>query len=91
MKKNVTDFAEYLESYFTDYLAAEQGVSKHTIRSYRDTFVLLIDYMCDNQNFSVNKLSMRDFSRDRASQRGINGMHAYVRFLSIWNERILPS
>lgn len=65
MKKNVTDFAEYLESYFTDYLAAEQGVSKHTIRSYRDTFVLLIDYMRDNQNFSVNKLSMKDFSRDR--------------------------
>ncbi len=65
MKANVTDFAEHLESYFTDYLAAEQGVSKHTVRSYRDTFVLLIDYMCDNQCLSVNKLSMKDFSRDR--------------------------
>ncbi len=65
MKTDVTDFAEYLESFFTDYLAAEQGVSKHTVRSYRDTFVLLIDYMSDNQNVSVNKLSMKDFSRDR--------------------------
>jgi site-specific recombinase XerC len=49
MKTEVTDFAEYLESFFTDYLGAEQGVSKHTVRSYRDTFILLIDYMSNTQ------------------------------------------
>jgi integrase/recombinase XerD len=65
MKTGVTDFAEYLESFFTDYLAAELAVSKHTIRSYRDTFVLLIEYMSENQKVFVNKLSMKDFSRDR--------------------------
>ena len=64
MKIDVTDFAEYLESFFSDYLASEQGVSKHTIRSYRDTFVLLIDYMSDVQGISVDKLSMMNFSRD---------------------------
>jgi site-specific recombinase XerD len=64
MKTDVTDFAEYLESFFTDYLAAEQGVSKHTVRSYRDTFILLIDYMSDIQGICVNKLSMKDFNRD---------------------------
>jgi integrase/recombinase XerD len=64
MKTDVTDFAEYLESFFTDYLAAEQGVSKHTVRSYRDTFVLLIDYMSDIKGISVNKLSTKDFNRD---------------------------
>jgi integrase/recombinase XerD len=53
-----------LESFFTDYLAAEQGVSKHTVRSYRDTFILLIDYMSDTHGISVNKLSMTNFSRD---------------------------
>jgi len=65
MKTDVTDFAEYLECFFADYLAAEQGVSKHTVRSYRDTFILLIDYMSDIQGVCVNKLSMKDFSRDR--------------------------
>ena len=65
MKTNVTDFAQYLESFFTDYLAAEQGVSKHTIRSYRDTFILLIDYMSDIHSIDVNKISMKDFNRDR--------------------------
>lgn len=64
MKTDVTDFAKYLESFFNDYLASEQGVSKHTVRSYRDTFVLLIDYMSDVQGISVNKLSMTSFSRD---------------------------
>ena len=65
MKTDVTDFARNLESFFTDYLAAEQGVSNHTVRSYRDTFVLLIDYLSYDHNISVNKLSMKDFSRDR--------------------------
>lgn len=64
MKTDVTDFAEYLESFFNDYLAAEQGASKHTVRSYRDTFVLLIDYMSDIQGIAVDKLSMTNFSRD---------------------------
>jgi integrase/recombinase XerD len=64
MKTDVTDFADYLESFFTDYLGAEQGVSKHTVRSYRDTFVLLIDYMIDVQGIPVDKLSMTNLSRD---------------------------
>jgi site-specific recombinase XerD len=64
MKTDVTDFAQYLESFFNDYLASEQGVSKHTVRSYRDTFVLLIDYMSDVQGISVDNLSMSNFNRD---------------------------
>ena len=64
MKTDVTDFAEYLESFFTDYLGSEQGASKHTVRSYRDTFILLIDYMSDVQGISVDKLSMTNLNRE---------------------------
>ena len=64
MKTDVTDFAEYLESFFFDYLGTEQGASKHTVRSYRDTFILLIDYMSGVKGISVDKLSMKSFSRD---------------------------
>lgn len=60
----MTDFAEYLESFFTDYLGAEQGASKHTVRSYRDTFILLIDYMIDVQGIPVDKLLMANLNRD---------------------------
>ncbi len=64
MKTDVTDFAEYLESFFIDYLGAEQGASKHTVRSYRDTFILLIDYMNDFQGIPVDKLFMVNLNRD---------------------------
>ncbi|MBS7230975.1 tyrosine-type recombinase/integrase [Flavobacterium psychroterrae] len=64
MKKRITDFAEYLEAFFIEYLGAEINVSKHTVRSYRDTFVHLIDYMGNVQGISVNKLMMKDFDRD---------------------------
>lgn len=60
----MTDFAEHLESFFTDYLGSELGASKHTVRSYRDTFILLIDYMSDVQGVSVDKLSMANLSRE---------------------------
>jgi len=64
MKAEVTDFAEYLESFFTDYLGAEQGVSKHTVRSYRDTFILLIDFMSNDQGIPIDKLLMVNLNRD---------------------------
>jgi integrase/recombinase XerD len=63
MRMTTTDFARYLEAFFTEYLGAEMNVSKHTIRSYRDTFVHLIDYMDEVQGISVNKLTMKDFNR----------------------------
>lgn len=63
MKMKVTDFAEYLETFFTEYLASEVNVSKHTIRSYRDTFVHLIDYMDNIHGIPVNKLMMNDLNR----------------------------
>lgn len=39
------DLGKELESFFNRYLVAERGVSQHTIRSYRDAFVLLIEYL----------------------------------------------
>ncbi len=64
MNKKITDFAEYLEAFFIEYLGAEMNVSKHTIRSYRDTFVHLIDFMDNVRGISVNKLMMKDLDRD---------------------------
>lgn len=63
MKAPITDFADYLESFFSCYLTGERGASKHTIRSYRDTFVLLIDFMNDVKGININRLSMCDLNR----------------------------
>lgn len=38
---NYPDFPTVVERYFRKYLVGEIGASKHTIRSYRDSFILL--------------------------------------------------
>ena len=64
MKQGMTDFANYLQTFFMDYLAGERGVSRHTVRSYRDTFVLLIDFMNEVKGIPADKLWMADFNRE---------------------------
>lgn len=50
-----TDFAKYLTAYFTEYLIGERGVSPNTIRSYSESFSLLLNF-----------LGSSDISRDAA-------------------------
>ena len=40
-----TDFARSLADYFTNYMAGQRNLSVNTIRSYRDTFCLLLTYL----------------------------------------------
>jgi len=63
-KNNYKDFALSLEKYFTEYLAVEKQVSEHTIRSYRDTFILLLDFMKNLQNKPADKLGFMDLNRE---------------------------
>ena len=53
--KTTKDFTYYLENFFLKYLTCEIGASKHTIRAYRDTFVLLIEFI--NKKYNVINLS----------------------------------
>lgn len=45
MKAEYKDFAVCLQDFFTRYLVREVGVSQQTMRSYRDTFILLLQYL----------------------------------------------
>lgn len=42
--KAYKDFSHEIQSFFTDYLIKEKGCSEHTIRAYRDTIALLLDF-----------------------------------------------
>jgi site-specific recombinase XerD len=64
LNNNYKDYASSLEKFFTEYLAVEKRVSKHTIRSYRDTFILLLDYMKNQRNKPADRLEFTDFNRD---------------------------
>lgn len=58
------DLGKELESFFNRYLVAERGVSQHTIRSYRDAFVLLIEYFESVKKIKPERLSLETFTKD---------------------------
>lgn len=64
MKQN-DNFSFYLSKYMGEYLPGQRNVSVNTIRSYRDTFILLIRY-CENEyGISPDKLKISFFSYDK--------------------------
>lgn len=56
-----TDFARHLTGFLTTYLAGQRNASPNTIRSYRDTFVLLLRYLRDVHTCPVEKVTMATF------------------------------
>ena len=59
------DFSTHLTKYFGEYLPQQRGVSVHTLRSYRDTFVQVMAYMEHKHKLRCGKLSLNDFTCER--------------------------
>jgi integrase/recombinase XerD len=53
-----TDFATHLTAFLTAYMAEQRNASPNTIRSYRDTFVLLLRYLRDARERPVEKVTL---------------------------------
>lgn len=53
-----TDFAIRLRAFLTEYLAARRNVSPHTIKSYRDTFILLLRYCSEHRGVSPEQVTL---------------------------------
>lgn len=66
MKKN--DFAQYITAFLTKHLAGERNLSRNTIVSYRDAFVILIKFMNDRYSIRPEKLCVDDFSAGRIKE-----------------------
>lgn len=62
--ETATDFAKYLTKFFTEYLVGERGASTHTIRSYSDTFTLLLTYMDKVRHIAADRLTLSHFYRE---------------------------
>lgn len=60
---NPTDFAKNLSDYLTRYLSHERGSSSNTISSYRDTFVLFINYMERIHNIKAERLQLKSITK----------------------------
>lgn len=59
-----TDFAKSLSSFLSKYLPGERGISHNTISSYRVTFILLIQFMEKQKKIKIDKLFLKDFTKD---------------------------
>ena len=53
-----TNFAHHLTGFLTTYMVGQRNASPNTIRSYRDTFVLLLRYLHDVHNRPAEKVTI---------------------------------
>lgn len=58
-----TDFSKYISGFITRYLIDEKGASNNTIASYRDTFVLLLNFIQDKKRIKIEKLTLDKITR----------------------------
>jgi len=68
-----TDFAIALQRFFREHLAHQRASSINTIRSYRDTFKLFLNYMSDYRSISVHKMTLDKFTAEE-----IGGFRKYL-------------
>ena len=59
-----TDFATLLSRYFTRYLPNERGSSPQTIDSYKNAFILYLEYMESIWGIKPENLSVKDYTRE---------------------------
>jgi integrase/recombinase XerD len=53
-----TDFAMQLHSFLTKYLTMQRNLSPNTIKSYRDTFTLLLRYCRDTAGLTIERFTL---------------------------------
>jgi len=63
-----TDLARALFRFFQDYLPAQRGMSLHTIRSYRDSVLLLLHYTAKDTRRRMEALMLADFTAERVTR-----------------------
>jgi integrase/recombinase XerD len=63
-----TDLARALFRFFQDYLPGQRGMSLHTIRSYRDSVLLLLHYTAKDTRRRIETLTLADFTGERVTR-----------------------
>jgi len=63
-----TDLGRDLVKFFEDFLPAQRGLSPHTIRSYRDAMVLLLQFASRDAKRPVERLNILDLTCERIAR-----------------------
>lgn len=56
--------AYWLRAFFHDWLAQQRNLSPHTIKSYRDTWRLFLQYVAGRKRRSVSDVAMEDLTAE---------------------------
>lgn len=59
MRNKRESFVELLQYYFESYLPITKGLSEKTIISYKATFRLLLEYLCDEKQILAHKVTFK--------------------------------
>jgi len=66
--RHPTELGRCLVRFFQDYLPALRGMSLHTIRSYRDALVLLLQFLAREAKRPIEALDIADINPDRVAR-----------------------
>jgi site-specific recombinase XerD len=61
-KKSSSGFMELLEAYFVTYLPFSKGLSTNTIKSYKQSFLLLLDFIFYQKGIPADRLKFSDLN-----------------------------
>ena len=54
----------HISRFFNDYLPLQQGASTNTVKAYRDTFVLLLEFLASQNGVEVNELTCASLTEE---------------------------
>jgi len=60
MKYKPSEFLELLEGFLYEYLPSSVGVSFNTVKSYKDTFRILLSYINEEKHIDAGKITFTD-------------------------------
>lgn len=62
-KMKPTDFSKYLSDFISRYLPDERGASPNTITAYKDTFILLLNFLRNQKGQRIEKLTLQKIKK----------------------------
>lgn len=59
-----TNFAHHISFFLREYLSNERGYSDNTIKSYRDSFVLLLSFLKEEKSVKLEKITIETLNKN---------------------------
>jgi len=59
-----TDFSKYISDFISRYLPDQRGASQNTINAYRDTFVLLLNFIRQEKRIKIEKITLEKIKKE---------------------------